>query len=86
VVVDNTNPSAEVRGLYMSQARQHGIPVRCFHFITALDVSKHLNMFREKLTKGEHKHVPRIAYNVSGCAARIRSCCEGAAVKFSLAF
>ena len=33
-------------------------------FCRCRDVSKHLNMFREKLTGGVHKHVPRIAYNV----------------------
>ena len=25
-------------------------------------MAKHLNVFREKLTNGEHPHVPRIAY------------------------
>ena len=29
VVVDNTNPSAEVRGEYVALARKHGVPVRC---------------------------------------------------------
>jgi bifunctional polynucleotide phosphatase/kinase len=47
VVVDNTNPSAELRALYINAARKHGCPVRCFHFIVAEDVAKHLNMFRE---------------------------------------
>lgn len=64
VVVDNTNPSAELRALYMAQARKHGCVARCFHFIVGEDVAKHVNMFREKLTNGAHKHVPRIAYNM----------------------
>lgn len=61
VVVDNTNPSVEVRALYIAAARQFGVPVRCLQFVTALEVAQHLNMFREKLTQGEHKHVPRSA-------------------------
>jgi len=42
VVADNTNPSAEVRSLYLSLART-----------------------LQKLTNGEHKHVPCIAYSMS---------------------
>jgi len=60
VVVDNTNASAELRGLYTALARKQTCPVRCFHFVTPLEVAKHLNAFREKLTNGVHRHVPRI--------------------------
>lgn len=62
VVVDNTNPSVEVRALYIAEARAHSATVRCFHFQTAEEVAKHLNMYREKLSNGAHRHVPRIAY------------------------
>lgn len=66
VVVDNTNPSGEVRSLYIQLARKQSppVPVRCFHFVATEEVAKHLNMYREKLTQGAHKHVPRIAYNM----------------------
>ncbi|KAL6053486.1 DNA kinase/phosphatase Pnk1 [Balamuthia mandrillaris] len=62
VVVDNTNPDAAVRAEYISIAQEHGVPVRCFHFQTPLELAQHLNIFREKITNGEHKHVPRIGY------------------------
>jgi len=64
IVVDNTSPSVEARGLYLALARQFGIACRSFHFQTPEDVAKHANMFREKLTEGAHKHVPRIAFNI----------------------
>ena len=64
VVVDNTNPAADTRALYIQLARQHRIPVRCYVFHTPLELAKHLNMYREKVTGGAHKHVPRIAYNM----------------------
>ena len=66
IVVDNTNPAADTRALYIRLARQHRIPVRCFVFRTPLELAKHLNMYREKVTGGAHKHVPRIAYNMYG--------------------
>ena len=37
VVVDNTNPSAELRALYVQHAKKAGVPARCFHF-TATEV------------------------------------------------
>jgi len=56
VVVDNTNPSAEVRALYVALARKHSPPlsVRCFHFVTAEEVAKHLNYFREVRITNAH--------------------------------
>jgi len=44
-------------------AKKNKIPVRCFLFTATLDLAKHLNMFREKMTDG-NTHVPKIAYNV----------------------
>ena len=56
VVVDNTNPSAEVRALYVALARKNSPPlsVRCFHFVTAEEVAKHLNYFREVRITNAH--------------------------------
>jgi len=62
VVIDNTNPGADIRATYIGMAKSKGIKARCFQFETNEDMSKHLNMMREKLTGGAHKHVPRIAY------------------------
>lgn len=64
VVVDNTNPTTETRHQYIKTAQELNIPVRCYIFKTTMEQCKHLNMYREKLTTGEHKHIPRIAYNM----------------------
>jgi len=64
VVIDNTNPGKDIRAVYLKMAKDKGIKARCFEFQTPEDMAKHLNMMREKLTEGAHKHVPRIAYNM----------------------
>ena len=40
------------------------MPVRCFQFLASRELAEHLNMFRERLTNGAHRHVPQIAYNI----------------------
>lgn len=63
VVVDNTNPSASTRALYIQHARKLSIPVRCFHIMTSDSVAKHLNMVRERITNGSTKRLPGIAFS-----------------------
>lgn len=63
VVLDNTSPKAATRAEYIAIARQFGARVRCFRFVADRELCSFLNMYRERLTKGEHKHVPRIAFN-----------------------
>jgi bifunctional polynucleotide phosphatase/kinase len=72
VVIDNTMPKfasddkdrCNGRQAYVQLAKEHKIPIRCFRFAASEDLAKHLNMFREKITNGAHKHVSRIGYNV----------------------
>jgi len=64
VVVDNTNPSREARADYVNIAKDFGIPIRCYHMETSIELAKHLNMVRELLTDGDSKHVPKIGYNM----------------------
>jgi len=64
VVVDNTNPSEDSRASYVSIAKEMGIPVRCFIFDIPRSLAEHLNMYREKVTGGESRHVPKIGYAV----------------------
>ena len=47
VVVDNTNPVALVRGMYVDLARQASVPVRCIHIDTGKEMAEHLNAMRE---------------------------------------
>jgi len=64
VVIDNTNGDASVRAEYIQIAKDKGIPCRCFHIQTPEEVTNHLNYFRERYSKGEAAHVPRIGYAV----------------------
>eukprot|EP00026_Physarum_polycephalum_P005964 Phypoly_transcript_06003.p1 GENE.Phypoly_transcript_06003~~Phypoly_transcript_06003.p1 ORF type:complete len:564 (+),score=114.23 Phypoly_transcript_06003:157-1848(+) len=64
VVVDNTNPTAEVRAEYLAFAKLKKIPARCFHFETNMELAGHLNKFRALQTDGATKAVPGIAYNM----------------------
>jgi len=64
VVIDNTNPSKETRASYIVLAKKAKVPVRCFLFDIKEELAHHLNYYRERLTNGEEKHVPRIGYNI----------------------
>eukprot|EP00004_Rigifila_ramosa_P016671 TRINITY_DN3977_c0_g1_i2.p1 TRINITY_DN3977_c0_g1~~TRINITY_DN3977_c0_g1_i2.p1 ORF type:complete len:359 (+),score=83.75 TRINITY_DN3977_c0_g1_i2:99-1079(+) len=46
VVIDNTNASRDLRNLYITLAKDFGVPARCFHFQTSQDLAEHLNIFR----------------------------------------
>lgn len=64
VVVDNTSPSIKARAEYIALAEKAGVKVRCFRFTASRSLAEHLNMYRERETKGAHRHVPAIAYNI----------------------
>lgn len=64
VVVDNTSPSVKARAEYVGIAQSCGVPVRCLHVCTPLDLCKHLNAYRERITDGAYRRVPTIAYNI----------------------
>ncbi|KAG0172213.1 hypothetical protein DFQ30_010907 [Apophysomyces sp. BC1015] len=46
VVIDNTNPEASTRTLYIKLAQLAGVPVRCFHFTADEHLSRHNNLYR----------------------------------------
>eukprot|EP01133_Synstelium_polycarpum_P004341 gene4341-5068_t len=62
VVIDNTNPTVAARKEYIDIAKAAGVPVRCFQFLTSIELAQHMNYYRER-TIGV-KHVPSIAYNI----------------------
>jgi len=43
VVIDNTNPSAADRALYINLAKKYSVPVRCFFFECEKDMCFFLN-------------------------------------------
>jgi len=64
VVVDNTNPGLDTRSLYTSIAEDAGIGLRCFVFLTDVELAHHLNFYREKITKGAVRRIPDVGYNM----------------------
>ena len=74
VVIDNTNPSAEVRSSYISFAKEMGKKVAGLWFDTPLELVAHNNVFRllahemkkynpEADLDFEPKHIPHVAFN-----------------------
>jgi len=76
VVIDNTNPTATDRALYITLANQRGVPVRCFVFDTNKELAQHLNVYREKINS-KRKAVPDIGYNVFNSKYQEPSVSEG---------
>eukprot|EP00730_Choanoeca_flexa_P009715 TRINITY_DN12970_c0_g1_i1.p1 TRINITY_DN12970_c0_g1~~TRINITY_DN12970_c0_g1_i1.p1 ORF type:complete len:412 (+),score=114.90 TRINITY_DN12970_c0_g1_i1:118-1353(+) len=64
VVVDNTNPAAAKRAEWLKIASAHSVPARCVHMTTSKEVAKHLNQYRQNITKGKHRRVPDVGYNM----------------------
>jgi len=61
-VIDNTNPTPEVRKLYIDIAKKHKVPVRCFFFNFPKEQLLHMDSQRKKNTYHQHlsKHTGRI--------------------------
>ncbi len=59
VVIDNTNPSKEVRTEYIKIAKRHKVPVRCVYLERSEALIDHLNILRNHL--GHRKKIPAIA-------------------------
>eukprot|EP01126_Amoeba_proteus_P026815 TRINITY_DN2653_c0_g1_i1.p1 TRINITY_DN2653_c0_g1~~TRINITY_DN2653_c0_g1_i1.p1 ORF type:complete len:613 (+),score=128.35 TRINITY_DN2653_c0_g1_i1:196-2034(+) len=64
VVIDNTNPSKQKRGVWISLAQSIGVPVKVLFFRTDVDLSYHLNLMRWKLSNNSIPPVPTIAYAI----------------------
>ena len=64
VVIDNTNPSKEVRKPYVDLAKGTKVPVRCIYLDMPADLSSHLNYFRQNQSKGTKRRVPAVGYRV----------------------
>jgi len=63
VVIDNTNPKAMTRLLYLKIAKEYKVPTRVVFFDISKEVAMHNNMQREVNTSRSHfsKKVPSIA-------------------------
>jgi DNA 3'-phosphatase len=59
LVIDNTNPSAEVRKRYLSLLVGTNYTCKCIYMNVDIDLAKHLNKYRLQYTG---KNIPQIAY------------------------
>jgi bifunctional polynucleotide phosphatase/kinase len=64
VVIDNTNPSPDVRAEYVAIATEAEVSCRCFVMQTPLNLANHLNLTRQNQTDGRVRRVPDVGYNV----------------------
>ena len=64
VIIDNTNPSKAARKPYLDLAKKFGVPARCLHLCIPPEVCRHLNYYRQILTKGTRRRVPDVGVRV----------------------
>ena len=64
VIIDNTNVDIQTRKEYIELAKQYNYFIRCFVIDVDINLAKHLNKVRYRLTRNSNKNIPDIAYNV----------------------
>ena len=64
VVIDATNGTRKVRTEWIEVAEVFKVPITCIWLKTSEELAKHMNRYREAVTKGERKHVPEVAYRM----------------------
>ena len=78
IVIDNTNPSKEIRKKYIDMAKEYNYKCRCIYFNIDMLLAKHMNYYRAftenkilipegdslKTTPSETLRVPDIGYNL----------------------
>lgn len=64
VIIDNTNPDIKSRKIWIEIAKKYNKVVSCCVMNTDKEMAKHLNLYREKLSKGEISRIPEIALNI----------------------
>jgi len=73
-VIDNMNPTVEVRKKYIDIAEEFNVPVRAIHFFVQRPTCEKLSKYRE--AKGG-RHISRVVYNVFFKRLEIPSVDEG---------
>lgn len=75
IIIDNTNPSKEIRKLYIDMAKEYNYTCRCIYFDVELLLAKHMNYYRHYINNS--LLVPDIAYNVYKSKFEIPEISEG---------
>mmetsp|Transcript_25257 Transcript_25257/g.63356 ORF Transcript_25257/g.63356 Transcript_25257/m.63356 type:complete len:416 (-) Transcript_25257:73-1320(-) len=60
--LDNLNATEKTRSDYLSIAKQCSAKVYALHFVAPLPLCHHLNIHRERLTRGERERVPAMVF------------------------
>ena len=64
VVIDNTNITKNHRNAFIELAKRYNISVRCLLFNADINVCIHNSYFRNSVTNGSVKVIPKIVYNM----------------------
>lgn len=65
VIIDNTNPTSDLRKDYIDLAKKYKYKIKCYIMNFDKDLGKHMNCYRFKRGRGiKHKLIPDIVYNV----------------------
>jgi len=64
VVIDNTNPDYKSRERYYKIGQQFNANIRLFNMKTDREVAEHMNLVRERITKGATKRISGMVYNI----------------------
>ena len=62
VVIDNTNPEASTRALYLRLGKDANVPVRCFYFGDDEHLAQHNNYYRALFKNGKSEPLSILAY------------------------
>ncbi|CAN8071963.1 unnamed protein product [Agarophyton chilense] len=65
VVIDNTNPDRQARRKYIEVAKEQdaNLKIIALNMTTPKHLSEHLNVVRERESKGGYPHIPKVAYH-----------------------
>lgn len=79
VIVDNTNPEASTRRLYIQLAKEAKVPVRCFYFGENEGLAQHNNYYRALYKKSAEKRdvLSIIAYRTFKSRLQVPTVTEG---------
>jgi len=61
VVVDNTNPTIEVRSYFINLAEEYGYKIYAYFFDFTKPLTMHMNQYRVQSTHGERRAIPDVA-------------------------
>ena len=75
IIIDSTNPGAELRKEYIELGKNNKYYIVCLYFDIDVNLAKHINNYRMKIT-GNPK-VPEIAYNMYKSKFKLPSETEG---------